>query len=512
MRSQAKKTPTPTKVEIIGSDVNLKLPSIIRYYDEVTDEDLTLRNPVQSDIWKLQVDSMKKQLDFTVIPTGLRLIAKYYLGMFLVNQQSHACVDYYGGIKSFLSNIQDIDIECCDLHQLRSEFERWKVDKNTLHYAHSARLFLVFLANIDFGDLCVKDAEAIKSWPAPQPKAHQRIRSGSHKLSFYEELQVTNYLTSCVERLKGDSLISSDSASKSLANAVLTVCFCLGSRPKQLAMLKISDIRAYDSEVAHSYYDIAISVIKQKKSQKEHSRKALPTKWQKIVLLWWEFRKSMYPESEWGTTPLFSLNGRVSAPPEFTRIIKELTGKILDEPKTVYNFRHTFAQRMADSGCSATEVATALTHSTTETAQVYVESSPDMARIISEAIGKSEVYKDVPDLFAGRLVIKPEYDTAPDENKVEGVVDGTWMPGIGLCDVSIKLCDKSPILACHTCPKFMPLLDKEPHEALAGQLRGIVYRFADTQVDQNKAAPPLAKLGGTLAVIEKLLVEIEETA
>lgn len=482
----------------------------IYYFDEVLDKEFAVEYPWQTDRWQIYFNGSKHLINFLKIEKSLRSEAKRFFIEKLLEHKISLIVMSYTALINFSIYINEkcIEFRSINAKALHTIYYEWKNTYSTSTvYEIYIRSFLIFLCKISYAELSPKYTEEIKHYKVSRRIRDARIKSGDSKLSFKEEFLITLYLDSRLEfwRNHNDSNIPIEGL---LKDAVLVICFCLGLRAKQLAMLKLNSISENGSE--HKYYDIAVPVIKQRGRYVEPMRKALPSKWQDIIIIFWRLRKRIFENRDLSKIALLSINGDTLLPHDFTEFTKELTFEIIGEPKTVHQFRHTFAQRLADAGASSIEIATALTHVTTETAQVYIEASPQMGKIISEAMGKSSVYKDLPDLFSGRLKIKAEYEAGESDNKITGIVDGIIMPGIGLCDVGLKLCDRSPLLSCHTCPKFMPVLDAEPHEKLANQLRLIVNRFKNEAIDQNQPSPPLAKLGTTLAVIEGLIDKIKE--
>lgn len=483
------------------------LPKNIKYYDDLLNKEFILIDYMNNDVWVLNFNATSKKMHFLKVQEELKPIFKNYLAELLLKQKPESVYAVYSSIRRFLASFTDpYDLISHSVLDIKNIYQLWL--KNASGGKNDARKivnFLAYLAKNNFGKMNGTQVAQIKSWPSPKIIKNLRAINGSYKLSFYEELKVSQYLELKIEFFK--TVLSLENYTRELLSDVtLAICMSFGLRTKQLAMLKIGSIQEFGSE--NKYLDIAIPIIKQKNDKREFFRKALPSKWQFLISLWWGYKKSVISPEEYCSTPLLSGDLEIKSPVFYTNLIKDITSTILIEPKTPYHFRHTFAQRMADSGASAAEISVALTQTTTESAQAYISATSNMARVISEALGRSEVYKNIPDIFSGRLIIKKEIDHAPLDKKIIGVVDGVIMPGIGLCSTSVNLCQRSPLLSCHTCPKFMPVLDVEPHASLAEQLRVLVFRFKSVEADINMPSSPLKKLGDTLAVIEKLIQEI----
>lgn len=500
-------------INLKKSDCNLikdyKPPSLIKYLDEVLDEELIIKKPYTEDVWKVSYNGKLQKIDFTSFPNDIGKLMKIHLINFLMENKTSQVQFYHSALINLYKYLRKNSLSMSDIHirDIRNIYYGWQSSEFSKHsYHYPIRNFFSFLAYSEFSSLTKAHVQEIGAYHVAHIARDARIRSGDFKLTFAEEFKITQYLNDR-ERYWAQKGIVRPSL-ELLTDSVLVLCFSLGLRPKQLSMLKISDFNESGSDT--KYYDLAISVIKQRGKFAETVRKALPSKWQSIIISLWKAKCSLHEKDDFSKTPLLSLSDKIMLPSKFSDITKNITLELLNSPKIVYQFRHTFAQRLADSGASSIEIATALTHTTTETSQVYVDSSPDMARIISEALGKSKIYKDIPDLFEGRLKVKEDVMSANPENQVSGLVNGVLMPGLGLCDVGLSLCDRSPILSCHTCPKFMPVLEEAPHAELAKQLRKIVTRFKEIELDQNQPSPPLAKLGTTLAVIEELIQKIRE--
>lgn len=484
------------------------IPSNIKYYDDLLEKEFILMDHENSDVWEIHFNSITKKLDFLCFPEKLKILVKRYLANQLLKYTPESIISNFDSIKRFILFFGDPDsiTNIKTPLELKNFYLIW-LNSATGKKSDARKIinFLAFSAKFNMGGLTDKDFAQIKSWPSPKIIKHERALNGTYKLSFFDELRISQYLEDKIEKFQHMEN-PHDHERELLLDVALAICMSFGLRTKQLAMIKIGSIQQHGND--GQYFDIAIPIIKQRHRKKDFFRKALPTKWQFLITLWWEYRKSRSNVISYSKIPLLSTDDSIRPPAFYTSLIKEVTKKILMEEKTPYHFRHTFAQRMADSGASAAEISVALTQTTTESAQAYVNATSNMARIISEAIGKSLIYKDIPDLFSGRLIVRKDMLDASKDNLITGIVDGVVMPGIGLCSMTINMCERSPLLACHTCPKFMPLMEIEPHALLAQQLREVIFRFKSVCTDENLPSSPLKKMGQTLAVIEKLLQEI----
>lgn len=496
-----------------SKNINIKnvkkgiLPKNIKYYDDLLDKEFILHDHADKDLWVLNFNATSKKLRFFKVHEEIKPYFKSYLAELLLKQKPESVFSVYSSVKRFLASSNDLQgLINYSVSEIKNKYQLWLNNASgAKNYARKIVNFLAYLAKNNFGKMNSDQLAQIKSWSSPKIIKNLRAINGSYKLNFYEELKVSQYLESKIEFYK--SIVSLEKYTcQLLSDVTLAFCMSFGLRTKQLAMLKIGSIQEFGSEI--KYLDIAIPIIKQKNNKREFFRKALPSKWQFLISLWWDYKRSVISPEKYFNTPLLSGDLEIKSPLFYTNLIKDITSTILIEPKTPYHFRHTFAQRMADSGASAAEISVALTQTTTESAQAYVGATSNMAKIISEALGRSEVYRNLPDIFTGRFIIKKDLDHAHQDKKIIGIVDGVLMPGIGVCSTSVNLCERSPLLACHTCPKFMPVMELEPHLKLAEQLRELVFRFKSVEEDINMPSSPLKKLGDTLAVIEKLIQEI----
>ncbi|SKD04704.1 Phage integrase family protein [Burkholderia sp. CF099] len=143
----------------------------------------------------------------------------------------------------------------------------------------------------------------------------------------------------------------------------------------------------------------------------------------------------------------------------------ERTGASLDvSPRRL---RYTFGTRAAQENCSLGQIAELLDHSDTQSAKVYVASTPEIAVRID-----SKVARDLAPLaraFMGH-VIQDEAEATRGHDKSSRIVDmrvDARHP-VGSCG-SCAGCGLVKPLACYTCSSFEPWLDG-PHEALLDRL------------------------------------------
>lgn len=334
-------------------------PKNIRYYDEVLDEEFVIKDFMKADVWDVSVDAKKYALKFSRIPAYIEKATKIHLAYYILDSKVPAAVDSFTSLVAFFEHI-NFDMSCVDIFELKANFLEWlNCGKAVEHYASMVRIFLAFLAENNFGILKKTYVAQIKNWPVPKVIKNARAINGSYKLSLYEEFKINQYLESEIEHFSKPLAKPNNGNTKRLLEAtIVALCMSFGLRPKQLAMLKVGSIQKFGN--ADEYYDIAVPIIKQKHKKKDFFRKALPSKWQLLIIKWWEFKKSCSKPEKYTSTPLLSLTTEANTGLYFTIITKEVTARLTLESKTAYHFRHTFAQRMADSGASAAEISVAL--------------------------------------------------------------------------------------------------------------------------------------------------------
>jgi hypothetical protein len=163
---------------------------------------------------------------------------------------------------------------------------------------------------------------------------------------------------------------------------------------------------------------------------------------------------------------------------------------------------------LADAGHSRESIGKFLGHVYAHTASVYIHASMQQVELINTALGASKLYTKIQVIASGEFVSLEELLRAEEDQQIGGVVGGSLIAGVGLCQSGQSHCVYNPVTSCYGCAKFMPSLEKEPHlEAVEG-MRQQVRMFLALGVAAE--SPAYLQLTRALAGAQQALDVIDQ--
>lgn len=276
-----------------------------------------------------------------------------------------------------------------------------------------------------------------------------------------------------------------------LADYVLIwLLMLLGSRPAQLALLKISDFNHLKSKDGTSVYMLRVPRTKQRGSsvRSHFSERSIAPQIGRAIADYIACLRLAYIGivDDVDQLPLFSTDGSRVAPPKgFDRhmtagqigswvsdlvatflVVSERTGQLIDVSAT--RFRRTLGSRAASEGHGELVIAELLDHTDTQNVGAYVESRPEIVDRIDRAIALKMA--PMAQAFAGMIVID-ESDAERGDDPTSRIVHPGLSPSLqpmGTCGKH-GFCGLAAPIACYTCRNFQPWVDG-PHEAVLDHL------------------------------------------
>ncbi len=275
------------------------------------------------------------------------------------------------------------------------------------------------------------------------------------------------------------------------------LCMLLGSRPVQIALLKVCDLLVADNPDGTKTYSVRVPRAKQRGVSPrgeftlrplisdvgallaEHCRR-IRKRFESVI----EDPNSapMFPREVPDTDAPEGLEWHIGAGSLSACIIRafsaiapmsERTGKPVH--MTPMRFRRTIATRAAVDGHGVLAIAKILDHSDTQNAQVYIEARPDIVLRIDRAIAMEMAPLAL--AFAGTVVIN-------DDESRRRIRDPRFdaTRNVGSCGQHSHCAFSAPI-ACYTCPQFNAWVDG-PHEAVLAFLLAEEERLSEIVDDQ----------------------------
>ncbi len=255
-----------------------------------------------------------------------------------------------------------------------------------------------------------------------------------------------------------------------LYSSILGLVYVTGLRPVQLAKLSAEDIKIDTTRITDHFhrYSILIPYAKQARYVHEKIAVKLPEEVAEIILAYIE-RFNLSPKDK-----LFDLGENSArfcskaintqlfdfAPETYKEAV--LSGEMIKQKYSFSDFRHHVGYSLAMAGSSAEEIAYILGHSSVVTARHYIFSTPELAQIRAQALGKNSLYRQmIAMLLTGRLVYKKDWL----QKKVLGNIGSKIHYDIGGCTYEDK-CLFQPVRNCYGCMYFHPFIDANHNHVL----------------------------------------------
>lgn len=248
-----------------------------------------------------------------------------------------------------------------------------------------------------------------------------------------------------------------------LYSSILGLVYVTGLRPVQLAKLSTKDIKIDTTRAIDQFHRYSILVPYAKQARYVHEKIAvkLPEEVAEICITYIE-RFNLSPKDK-----LFDLGENSAsfcskaintqlfdfAPEAYRDAV--LSGEMIKQKYSFSDFRHHVGYSLAMAGSSAEEIAYILGHSSVVTARHYIFSTPELAQIRAQALGKNSLYKQmIAMLLTGRLIYKKDWSG----KKVLGNIGSKIHYDIGGCSYEDR-CLFQPVRNCYGCMYFHPFID-----------------------------------------------------
>lgn len=272
---------------------------------------------------------------------------------------------------------------------------------------------------------------------------------------------VNTSLQADIVRLLDASAWNTHIEPKHLEGAVaLALIYQHGVRPVQVLCLDVEHVRFFKDANDESACIVSFHAAKQRDEQQFEIIRQVKPEWVPVVERLWEAATTS------GRKRLFTAP---SSSVLWTRARAFCERYSVDLNCTAPQLRHTAAQALADAGHSRESIGKFLGHVYAHTASVYIHASMQQVDLINTALGASKLYTKIQVIASGEFVSLEELQRAEEDHQIGGVVGGSLIAGVGLCQSGQSHCVYNPVTSCYGCAKFMPSLEKEPHlEAVEG--------------------------------------------
>ncbi|WP_151980615.1 site-specific integrase [Acinetobacter guerrae] len=444
---------------------SLQLPTIIRFHraDKFDSKFVQTSN----DVWNFSYSGKNIHLNFSNFSMSEKKLAKFFLANYV---QINTPSSLEAKLQTYTFVIKSLKTRSLKLDYRNSKallVDLAKADNSTYYYHFKFLVKLLFLENFSCFDL---DHEY-------ELEFLERPQAFNSKLYYQQYEDSIDYpLISMIQQgfIKLNQVIKDDFQSidnqELLYSSILGLVYVTGLRPVQLAKLSAEDIRIDTTRTTDHFhrYSILIPYAKQARYVHEKIAVKLPEEVAEIIIAYIE-RFDLSPKNK-----LFDLGENSArfcskainaqlfdfAPEDYREAV--LSGEMIKQKYSFSDFRHHVGYSLAMAGSSAEEIAYILGHSSVVTARHYIFSTPELAQIRAQALGKNSLYRQmIAMLLTGRLVYKKDWH----QKKVLGNIGSKIHYDIGGCSYEDK-CLFQPVRNCYGCMYFHPFIDANHNHVL----------------------------------------------
>jgi integrase len=273
-----------------------------------------------------------------------------------------------------------------------------------------------------------------------------------------------------------------------------------GSRPIQLAQLKVKDVISIKRE--DGSFEVIINIPRaknRKKARSEFKKRLVPKGLSELLTIYREDTKKQFignlnnpddaplffnknkEDNEHGYDLQYHLTSaeikqKLDSVFNKLNIISERTGKKLHITPT--RFRRTVGTRAAAEGHGELIIAEILDHTDIQNVGVYVQSTPEIIERIDKVVAMQMA--PLAQAFSGVLLkdkSKAIRANDPNADIIDPLIDQSYTPN-GKCG-SYSFCESLSPIACYTCSSFQAWIDG-PHEKVLMHLLKERERLLET--------------------------------
>lgn len=451
---------------IFLQDIGKKIPKIVKFFNADKFDDKFINSA--DNIWKFYYSGQIEYLSFIKFSKEEATLAKFFLIAFIQkNTPSQLGAKIYT-INFFISHFKNnkLDFSYSNFKQLLVDIA--PMDEHHKNY-YNIKFLIKLLIIEDFPLFDIGDDFELEFIPRP--------KSFNSNLFYQEYEDPIDYpLISMIQQgcIKLNQFIKEDFKGVDnqtlLYSSILGLVYVTGLRPVQLAKLSTEDIKIDTTRTVDQFhrYSILIPYAKQSRYVHEKISVKLPEEVAEIIIAYIE-RFNLCKKDK-----LFDLDENAArfcsiaintqlfdfAPKNYKEAV--LANEMIKQKYSFSDFRHHVGYSLAMAGSSAEEIAYILGHSSVVTARHYIFSTPELAQIRAQALGKNSLYRQmIAMLLTGRLIYKKDWH----QKKVLGNIGSKIHYDIGGCSYEDK-CLFQPVRNCYGCMYFHPFIDANHNHVL----------------------------------------------
>jgi integrase len=472
------------------------LPFSITYYDDFSDTYGEIKDPDRTDLWSIFYDGKQVTLDFRSFDAVIRQFVKCWCANQLAIRAPRTAENYLYGLKQ-ISLDQITAVLTTTPQEARSTWTIISAGQLQYYSLQALKSIFPFMCRFYVGSWSPEWLDYVSLLPLPKVDKYAGVRTGDMFLSYEEEAAIVWHIDDiCKTIATRRSELTNDLLE---TTAILLCSYQFGFRPKQIAMLKIRNIRIWnDGADEYPAVHLTFSMIKQRSPKRVFPMlRRVKREWSPLFLELFERTR---------------VNGLVGADHLFHRTPAEISNVISDQTESLgcrrgaTELRHTAAQRLVDAGASEEELAAYMGHSDLNTGLVYFNASRSQAERINQALGVSSTYQNVMKIAHGRFVSPDELAGLKCDQQIAGVPHGMPIAGIGGCELGQPSCPNNPVMSCYGCSRFMPIASVRIHLEVLTDLREVIkFFYASSNAERGS---PAFQLEGTIAKVQSVIDEL----
>ena len=474
------------------------MPAVIRYYDDFSDTYDQVNNPGCTDQWSIAYDGKRVTIDFCSFDSVIRPFIKSWCANQLAIRAPRTTEHYFYGLKQ-VSLAHIMAVLTTTPREARSAWAIISAAQLQYYALEALKSIFPFMCRFYIGPWSPEWLDYVSMLPLPKVDKYAGVRTGDVFLSFDEEAEIIRHIDKVCQQIATRHPTPADDLLE--RTAILLCSYQFGFRPKQIAMLKMRNIKIWNDGIdEYPAVHLAFSMIKQRTPKRVFPMlRRIKREWSPVFVELFERARQ---------------RGLAGPKHVFCRTPTQISDAIADQTESLGNrriatdLRHTAALRLVDSGASEEELAAFMGHSDLNTGLVYFNSSRSQAERINQALGLSSTYQNVMKIAHGRFITPEELAELKGDQQVGGVPHGIPIAGIGGCSSGQPTCPFNPIMSCYGCPRFMPVAIASIHHEVLEDLRGVIkFFYASSHAERGS---PALQLERTISNVQAVLSELGE--
>lgn len=419
--------------------------------------------------WVFSYSGSQEVLNFNELDQNEITLCKYYLVSFIQRNTPSGLSKKFNALKNFFSWLKSDRKKLTydnSKEYLQHLVEKTPDDSPTYYYIK----FLIKMFFLeDFPQFDIAKEYELELLERPNTyNSSLYYQEQSDRIDIPTITMLQQGFTKLAQLLQTSPLDVTDETLK--CASILGVIYVSGLRPVQLSKLSVDDLKVDTFNKLENFrrYSLLIPYAKQSRYVHEKIAVKLPEEVAEIILTYIKrfdlsFDQKLFELSESAARYCMQVINKQMfefAPESYKASV--LNGDMLQQKYSFSDFRHHVGFSMALSGASAEEIAYILGHSSVVAARHYILSSPDLAEIRAQALGRNSLYQQmIAMLLTGRLVNKNNWSG----KKVLGNIREKIIFDIGGCAYK-DTCLFQPVRNCYGCMYFHPFIDGDHHSVL----------------------------------------------